>query len=79
MTATMMEKRVRAARAMVTRVVGDEEGDGDGDKRTVAATDSKRRAVSGNGRRTAAAVTEKERAGVQQNRVLCFVLNKCQN
>ena len=29
-TATMMKKRVRAARVMVTRVVSDEEGDGDG-------------------------------------------------
>ncbi len=29
-TATMVKKRVRAARAMVPRVVGDEEGDGDG-------------------------------------------------
>ncbi len=28
-TATMVQKRARAARAMVTRVVGDEEGDGD--------------------------------------------------
>ena len=74
----MVKKKVRSARAMVTRVVGDEEGNGDGDKRTVAATDSKRRAVLGNGRWTAA-VTEKERAGVQQNRVLCFVLIKCQN
>ena len=56
MTATMVKKRVRAARAMVTRVVGNEEGDDNGDKRTVAATDSKRRACqaatagsSGNG------------------------------
>ena len=79
MTATMVKKRVRAVRAMVTRVVGDVVGNGDGDKRTVATTDSKQRAVSGNGRRTAAAVTEKERAGVQQNRVLFFVLIKCQN
>ncbi len=29
-TATMVKKRARAARVMVTRVVGDEEGDGDG-------------------------------------------------
>ncbi len=29
-TATMVKKRARAARAMVTRVVGDKEGDGDG-------------------------------------------------
>jgi len=29
-TAMMVKNRVRAARAMVTRVVGDEEGDGDG-------------------------------------------------
>ena len=29
-TATMVKKRARAARAMVTRVVGDEEGNGDG-------------------------------------------------
>jgi hypothetical protein len=29
-TATMVKKRARAARAMVTRVVGDEEGGGDG-------------------------------------------------
>jgi hypothetical protein len=72
-TATMMEKRVRAARAMVTRVVGDEEGDGDGDKRTVAATDSKRHAVSDNGRRTAVA-TEKERAGAAAEPSLVFCL-----
>jgi hypothetical protein len=31
-TVTMVKKRARAARAMVTRVVGDEEGDGDGGK-----------------------------------------------
>ncbi len=56
MTATMVKKRVRAARVMVTRVVGNKEGDGDGDKRAVAATDSERRACqattadsSGNG------------------------------
>ncbi len=30
-TATMVKKRVRAARVMVMRVVGDEEGDGDGE------------------------------------------------
>ena len=29
-TATMVKKRARAARAMVTRIVGNEEGDGDG-------------------------------------------------
>jgi hypothetical protein len=29
-TATMVKKRARSARAMVTRVVGIEEGDGDG-------------------------------------------------
>jgi hypothetical protein len=29
-TATMVKKRARVARAMGTRVVGDEEGDGDG-------------------------------------------------
>jgi len=29
-TATMVEKRARAARAMVTRIVGDKEGNGDG-------------------------------------------------
>ena len=29
-TATMVKKRARAARVMVTRVVGDEEGGGDG-------------------------------------------------
>jgi hypothetical protein len=29
-TAIMVKKRARAARAMVTRVVGDKEGDGDG-------------------------------------------------
>ena len=29
-TVTMVKKRARAARAMVTRVVGDEEGDSDG-------------------------------------------------
>ena len=33
-TATMVRKRTRAARAMVTRVVGDEEGDGDGGNMT---------------------------------------------
>ena len=52
---TMVNKRVMASRAMVMRVVGDEEGNGNGDKRTVAAADSERRAVSGNGRRTAVA------------------------
>jgi hypothetical protein len=73
-TATMVKKRLRAARATVTRVVGDEEGDGDGDKRTVAATDSEWRAVSGNGRRTAAA-TEKERAGAAAEPSFVFCLN----
>ncbi len=29
-TATMVKKRVRVARAVVTRMVGDKEGDGDG-------------------------------------------------
>ena len=70
----MVKKRARAARAMVTNVVGDEEGDGDGDKRTVAATDSKRHAVSDNGRRTAVA-TEKERAGAAAEPSIVFCLN----
>ena len=35
----MVKKRVRAARAMVMRVVGDEEGNGNGNKRTVAAAE----------------------------------------
>jgi hypothetical protein len=69
--ATMAKKRVRATRVMVTRVVGDKVGDGDGDKRTVAATDSVRHAVLGNGRRTAAA-TEKEKAGAAASIVFCL-------
>jgi hypothetical protein len=72
----MVKKRVRAARAMVTRMVGDEEGNGKGDKRAVAATYSEQRAVSGNIRQTVAATEkERERAAAAEPSDNVFCLN----